>query len=74
MNEQKLVTWTNIQFDLFDRLRILFGAKVQVKVVVTVPQEQEIKMYNASSEVEVEHKTFFTGGQDKPGYGLVCKG
>lgn len=70
-NEQKLFTVTTIHFDFFDRLRVLFGAKVHVRVETWVPIEQEIPHYNASATCVVDGLTKFSFFQDKPGYGYT---
>lgn len=71
MKESKLITWTIVELDLFDRLRVLFGAKINLKVTTFVP-DHDIEMYNAKSELTLTHKSKKYDSQNMPRYGMMA--
>lgn len=70
--EQTLKTTTIVDFDFFDRLRILFGGKIKLTVTTIVPQEAEIPMYNAFCEVNIIKKGSHSLTQDRPTFGYTA--
>ena len=66
-NEQKLETVTEVHLDFIDRIKVLFGRKIKVKVDVWIPTE--VESYNGTSSVEIIKKSKSTFSKDKPDYG-----
>ncbi len=72
VNEQKIKVTAHCYFDMWDRLKILFGRIVSVETTVMIPQEKEIEMYNANSKIEFYKKSKHSIEQDKPQYGYTA--
>lgn len=68
--EERLVTTTEIHFDLVDRIKILFGRIPEIEVIIWVPQP--VEMYNGTSSVKLLSKVKSHFSQDKPGYGRMA--
>lgn len=70
--EQTLETVTECKFTLIERLKILLGAVVQVKVRITIPTPDPIESYNGASNVKLISQSKSTFKKDKPDYGYEC--
>jgi hypothetical protein len=71
--EESVQSWTNIHFDWIDRLRILLGARVQIKITTNVLLHAgaSIKGTNANAEIKITTKTKHAFEQDRPRYGYA---
>ena len=72
-NEQELVTKTQVNFDLIDRIKILFGAipEIEVKILIPIKDGEEIQSYNGVSNIKLIKKTKLNFIKDKPSYGYM---
>lgn len=69
MNEQELVTLTTIHLGFIDRIKILFGAIIEVKLSVYIPME--VESYNGTSDVKIISGSKYKFEKDLPNYGYM---
>lgn len=69
--EAEFVTKTQVHFDLWDRIMILFGRIPEITIKVIVPDMEEVPAYNAVSSVQLLKKSKSVLVQDKPRFGYV---
>lgn len=74
MNEQKIETTTIVNFDFIDRIKILFGRRVELKVKSMIPFKQpEISSFNSVCDVSlVKRSKYAMVGKSHPDYGYTC--
>ena len=70
--KQDLFVTTYIKFDMWDRLKVLFGRAIKVDTKIIVPQEQPIENYNAVSTTTTVSSTGTFIKQDRPRFGYVA--
>ena len=69
--EQRLETITEVHLDFIDRIKVLFGRIIKVKVVIWIPTE--VERYNGTSTIEIIGKSKSKFNKDKPDYGYESK-
>ena len=69
--EQNIQVITHCKFDLVDRIKILFGRSVSVRVSIFIPQENEIPFFNASANIMLISDSEFLLHKSKPDYGFM---
>lgn len=52
-------------------MKVLFGRVIKITVNMTIPQQQEIKHFNATEIIEIESKTKHNFEKDKPDFGFT---
>jgi len=70
-NEQTINTTTLCTFDFVDRLKILFGKKIEIKVYSTIPfSEPPINSFNSNAFVSFpSNSKFKMVEKNKPDFG-----
>jgi hypothetical protein len=67
--EDQLITKTQVRLDFIDRLRVLFGAILEVEVKIKV--RVKVSDYNGTSNVKLIGRSSYSFQQDKPMYGYI---
>lgn len=72
-NEQELITKTRIHLGKWERIKILFGAVLQVEVKLTIilPDGKSIERYNGVAKISFISANKYVFEQDKPEYGYT---